>query len=140
MFKAILLSTVLSVSSSGTYHNWLPTSSVSSTKDHSLIGKKALLTFPEMQAEVSYLSNTSLHWKSIKKDGKIMEGSETIFYQQISDHLYFLNWIEQSGLTVSQIIDTKKGVVKSFWSFNDAKSEKGNRSSKFLDASFKFIL
>jgi hypothetical protein len=46
---------------------------------------------------------------------------------------------EKDGWTVSQIIDTKNGTVKAFWSFNDDKSTRGKRSSMFVDARFEYV-
>lgn len=109
------------------------------TMDYTLIGKKGKITFPEMKAEVNYSSDSTLHWKTTDNKGIVAEGDEQISYQMLSDNLHFLNWIEKDGWTVSQIIDTKNGTVKAFWSFNDEKSERGKRSSMFVDAKFELV-
>lgn len=109
------------------------------TMDYNLIGKKGKITFPEMKADVTYSSDSTLHWKTTDNKGIVAEGDEKISYQKLSDQLHFLNWIEKDGWTVSQIIDTKNGTVKAFWSFNDDKSERGKRSSMFVDAKFEFV-
>jgi biopolymer transport protein ExbD len=106
--------------------------------DYSLIGKKGIITFPEMKGEVNYLSDTILHWKTTDNKGVILEADEKISYQKLTENIHFLNWIEKDGWTVSQIIDTKNGTVKAFWSFNDDKSDRGKRSSMFVDAKFEF--
>lgn len=103
-----------------------------------LIGKKGTINFPEMKAEVSYPNDSTLHWKTIDKEGKVGEGDEKMVYKKLSDHLHFLNWIEKDGFTVSQIIDTKEGTVKAFWSFADEKSESGKRASMLVDGKFEF--
>jgi hypothetical protein len=107
--------------------------------DYSLIGKKGIITFPEMKAEVNYTSDTTLHWKTTDNKGVVAEGDEKISYQKLTDNLHFLNWIEKDGFTVSQIIDTKNGTVKAFWSFADNKSTRGKRGSTFVDAKFEFV-
>jgi hypothetical protein len=106
--------------------------------DYSLISKKGVITFPEMKGEVNYTSDTTLHWKTTDNKGIVLEGDEKISYQKLTENLHFLNWIEKDGWTVSQIIDTKNGTVKAFWSFNDDKSDRGKRSSMFVDAKFEF--
>jgi hypothetical protein len=106
---------------------------------YTLIGKQARLTFPEMTADVSYKSETTLHWKAVDKKGAVSEGDEQLFYQRLDDHLHFLNWIEKDGWTVSQIIDTRKGTVKAFWSFADEKSPRGKRTPLFVDGKFEFV-
>jgi hypothetical protein len=107
--------------------------------DYSLIGKKGIITFPEMKAEVNYISDTTLHWKTIDNKGIVAEGDESMNYEKLSDNIHFLNWIEKDGWTVSQIINTKEGKVKAYWSFNDDKSSRGKRSSMFVDAKFEFV-
>ena len=108
------------------------------TSDYSLIGKKGLISFPEMNAEVTYNSDSTLHWKTIDIKGNISEGDEKMDYKQLTENLHFLNWIEKEGFTVSQIIDTKNGSVKAFWSFADESSPRGKRNSMFVDGKFKF--
>ncbi|MFW0716398.1 MoaF-related domain-containing protein [Pedobacter sp. N23S346] len=112
---------------------------MTNTSEYSIIGKKGKITFPEMTAEVNYTSDTSLHWKTTDSKGIVAEGSEKINYQKLTNNLYFFNWIEKDGFTVSQIIDTKNGTVKAFWSFNDERSDRGKRSEMFVDAKFEFV-
>lgn len=108
-------------------------------KQKLLIGKSGKITFPEMTAEVKYTNDSTLHWKTTDSKGIIAEGDENIDYQKLTDNLHFLNWIEKDGWTVSQIIDTKKGTVKAYWSFADEKSLRGKRTSLFVDGKFEFI-
>lgn len=111
----------------------------SATTDYTLIGKKGIIVYPEFKAEVSYLSDTTLHWKTTTPDGKITEGDEKIFYKKLNDNQYFLNWIEQDGLTISQIIDVKEGKVYAFASYTDEKSPRGKRNSMNLEGTFEFV-
>lgn len=108
------------------------------TPDYSLIGRKGVLKFPEATAEITYISETQLHWKFTTSDGQVTEGDESVDYKRVADHLHFLNWIEQDGFTVSQLIDTKEKTVKAFWSYHDETSAEGNRGSDFVDASFEY--
>lgn len=103
-----------------------------------LIEKKAVLTYPDFTAYMTYTSATSLHWKTVQKNGQIAEGDEVISYKKISNGIFFLNWIEKDGFTVSQIVDVQKGKVSAFLSFEDDKSEQGKRSSVFTEATFRF--
>jgi hypothetical protein len=61
------------------------------------------------------------------KNGNITQGHERLSYLQLSDTLHFLNWIEKTGFTVSQLIDTENGTVKAFWSYADDQSERPPR-------------
>ena len=109
------------------------------TTDYAIIGRKALIHFPEMSAEVEYTSDSTLHWKTTDKKGVVNQGDEKMNYKRLNDNLHFLNWIEKDGFTVSQIIDSKDGTVKAFWSFADEKSPRGKRSSIFVDGKFELI-
>lgn len=107
--------------------------------NYSLIGKKAFLAYPEFKAEVSYLTDSTLHWKTIYPDGKIEHGDEKVFLKKINDHQYFLNWIEETGLSISQVIDVKAGTVTAFGTYADEKSLRGKRSSMNLEGTFEFV-
>lgn len=102
-----------------------------------LVGKTAKITYPDFSAEVQYLNDSTLHWKAVDKTGKTNEGTEHISYRQLNTHLYFLNWIEKDGLTVSQVINTKDGEVDAFLSYKDDKSAAG-RAAQFLKGKFEF--
>lgn len=102
-----------------------------------LIGKTGKITYPDFSAEVQYLNDSTVHWKAVDKSGKTNEGTEHVSYKQLSGHLYFLNWIEKDGLTVSQVINTKDGEVDAFLSYKDDKTAAG-RSSQFLKGKFEF--
>lgn len=103
-----------------------------------LIGRKAVITFPKMKAVVTYLSDSTLHWETTDTDGKTASGDERMDYQRLTAGLHFLNWIEKDGWTVSQVIDTRAGTVKAFWSFADEAGTRGKRNSEFVDGTFKF--
>ncbi len=106
--------------------------------DYRLLGRKGQIEFPEMRATVSYIDSTTLHWETEHGDGSVEVGDEKIAFEKLSDHIYFLNWIEETGFTVSQIINVKEGTVKAFWSYADDKAQ-GKRSSQFVDGKFTFL-
>lgn len=104
-----------------------------------LLGRQAVIKFPESMAEVRYTVRGDLYWRVTDKSGHVTQGNERLSYLQLSDSLHFLNWIEKTGFTVSQVIDTENGTVKAFWSYADAHSERGHRASMFVDGEFQFI-
>jgi hypothetical protein len=77
-------------------------------------------------------------YRSISARLACSDGCERLSYLQVSDSLHFLNWIEKTGFTVSQVIDTAQGTVQAFWSFADPDSEGGHRSSMFVEGRFRF--
>ncbi len=110
----------------------------SDNKNYSLIGKHGSITYPMFKAEVDYLTDTTIHWRVKDDKGELHEATENITYNKLSDHQYFLNWIEKDGMTISQIIDTKSGEVKAFASNSDEKSDRGGRSGFLLEGKITF--
>lgn len=108
------------------------------TEEYQLLGRRGKIVFPDRTAEVEYVDEHTMHWKITDKNNAVLQGTERISYVQISEHQFFVNWIENSGFTVSQVIDTKTGEVRAFRSFNDAKSHSGGRSSTFVKGIFEF--
>jgi hypothetical protein len=103
-----------------------------------LLGRDAVIEFPDSRAEVSYTTTGELIWRVTDGKGHVSEGCEQLSYLQLSDHLHFLNWIEKTGFTVSQLIDTTQGTVKAFWSYADAQCDRGHRASMFVEGRFRF--
>lgn len=111
---------------------------INNKKDYDLIGKKGIIEYPEMKAYVHYQTDTELEWLAVYDNGAKSTGKESLNYERFSDELHFLNWIEKDGMTVSQVINTKTGQVKTFLSYNDENSDRGGRSSVFMNGRFSF--
>jgi hypothetical protein len=107
-------------------------------QDQTLVGRYAKITYPSFTVEISYLSTQNLRWKSINAKGQITEETESISYQKLNDHLYFISWIEKDGFTVSQVIDTEKMEVNSFATSNAPDLPSGRRAM-ILQGGLKFI-
>lgn len=103
-----------------------------------IIGKQVVIEYPEMKAEIHYLSDSTLHWKTTDLQNREEEGIEEISYQQVADNLFFLNWIEKDGVTVSQVMDTAKEKVYVYMSFSDEDSNRGQRSAIFMEGKVTF--
>ncbi|WP_216823545.1 MoaF-related domain-containing protein [Niastella vici] len=118
--------------------NTAPTGKDTLVAPTEIIGKTGFIAFPGgVKVEENFLSDTTLHWKYTDANGTATQEDEHISYKKINDSLYFINWIEKSGLTVSQILDLKKGTATAFTSRFDEKSDRGQRSSLFLEGSFE---
>lgn len=104
--------------------------------EFSLIGKKAKLTYPELTAEVQYISETQIHWKTTDKSGNVAEETDALTLKPLGNGQFFLNWVENDGTTVSQVIDTQKKTVSAYLTFSD---ETGKRVSQFLEGSFELL-
>ena len=107
------------------------------SKNYSLEGTSISVTYPEMQAEIVYTSDSTLHWKTTLENNNVAEGDESISYKQVGDSLFFVNWIEKDGVTVSQAVDFKKKTVTVFLSTHDENSNRGQRASAFFEGKLK---
>lgn len=106
--------------------------------DFTLIGKQIAIEYPDMQANIEYLSDSTLHWTTVKPQNIVEEGIEQMSYQQVAKDLFFINWIEKDGTTVSQVLDVTKQKVYVYLSFSDEESERGKRSAVFIEGKVKF--
>jgi len=103
-----------------------------------IIGKTGYINFPGgIKVEENFTSDSTLHWKFTDPAGKITEADERVTSKKINDSVYFINWIEKTGLTVSQILDINKKTATAFTSHFDEKSDRGQRSSLFLEGSLE---
>lgn len=102
-----------------------------------LMGREAVIDFPDSQADVRYGPRGEMVWRVVDSLGHVSEGCEHLSYLQLSDSLHYLNWMEKTGFTVSQIVDTARGTVQAFWSYADARCEGGHRSSMFVEGRFR---
>jgi hypothetical protein len=109
----------------------------SSENSINIIGKTGTVTFPQFSVDETFVSDSILHWKIVDEKGSVTEGDEKVRFKKINESQYFVNWIEKTGLTVSQILDSNKGTATAFVSRADEKSDRGKRSANFLEGSFK---
>jgi len=103
--SVVALAIVLSISACNNTHT--DATSNANLKDtvasesFEIIGKKGFIVFPAgIKVEEDFLSDSTLHWKFIDNNGA-REGDEHITYKKLNNNLFFINWIEKTGLTVS---------------------------------------
>ena len=98
-----------------------------------IIGKQARLKYPALTAQVTYLSDKEIHWKTTDDKGQVAEQTNALTLKSINPTQYFLSWVEDDGTTVSQVIDTEKGTVTAFLTYEEV----GKRVSQFLEGTFQ---
>lgn len=100
----------------------------------SLIGKRATLSNPDLTANVHYLNDSTIHWKTTATNDSVAEQTNALTLKKVDNTKYFANWVEDDGTTVSQIIDLEKKTVKVFLTFED---NTGKRVSQLLEGTYK---
>lgn len=78
---------------------------------------------------IEYLSENELQWKALAKraEGAPAIEKEPYVSYELSEGVYMINWIEESGLVVSQIADFNQGKAWAFMTWPDA-NERGHRA------------
>lgn len=109
------------------------TEAVATPTPVNIIGKQALLKYPALTAQVTYLSDKEIHWKTTDDKGQVAEQTNALTLKSINPTQYFLSWVEDDGTTVSQVIDTEKGTVTAFLTYEEG----GKRVSQFLEGTFQ---
>lgn len=106
------------------------------TQDYeiTLIGHMATLSYPGLTANVKYLNDSTIYWKTTDEKDSVAEGTNRMVVKKIDGTKFFVNWIEKDGTTVSQIIDLEKKTVEAFLTFDDAK---GKRIAQTLEGTFE---
>ena len=109
------------------------TEAVATPAPVNIIEKQAILKYPALTAEVSYLSEKEIHWKTTDDKGQVAEQTNALTLKSINPTQYFLSWVENDGTTVSQVIDTEKGTVTAFLTYEEA----AKRVSQLLEGTFE---
>lgn len=103
-------------------------------KDISLTGKKATLTYPGMVANVKYLNDSTIHWKSIDENDSIDEQTKAMKMKKIDNGKFFISWIGDYGVTSSQVVDLNK---KTFIEFYTSEDILGNRVVQMIEGKYE---
>lgn len=112
------------------------TTEMASVAPVNLIGKAAVITYPELKAEIQYLSENQVHWKTTDKDGKVEEETNPAFIRNITPTVIFVNWVENSGMTISQVVDTEKDSVTVYGTVTDEKAT-NKRAAMVMEGSWQ---
>lgn len=54
---------------------------------------------------VTVKDETRLHWECIEGDGKGASGDETVTRFKVAENIYFVTWVEKTGLVVSEVVN-----------------------------------
>ena len=84
------------------------------TADTTLVGKRLYLEFDSNSSVVEYLSSHHLFWSSRDSVHGTKEGEDNYHAVRIGLHVFFVNWVESDGTTVSQVLDLKERTCQAF--------------------------
>lgn len=89
---------------------------------------------------ITYLSENKLHWDALSKtaEGAPAHEDEPYTSYDLGDGKYMVNWIEASGLVVSQIADFANGRVYAFMTWPD-ENARGKRAELLHKGTLKIM-
>ena len=119
-------------------HSEQAPSPVQST-DTTLIGKRLHLHFPTNSSTVEYISDDHLFWSSRDSIHGYKEGEDTYHAVRIDSSVFFVNWVEADGTTVSQVLDLKEHTCQTFLTSNIFSKKKDKRVTVVLSGTIEKI-
>ena len=86
----------------------------------------------------SYAADGStLHWETLEGAGKGSAETVDLHVAEIASGVYFVGWVEATGITVTHLLDLNQGTVRAFWTYADANAKTGGRSAELHAATLK---
>ncbi|MCU4836751.1 MoaF N-terminal domain-containing protein [Bacillus cereus] len=101
---------------------------------HEFIGKTFTITYDENDIfKVKYVDDKTIEWEGIEGVAKGASGKENITYRQLSPGIFFINWLEKEGFSVSQTLDLNKMTVYAYNTYDeDGKRKELFRTGKLV--------
>ena len=119
-------------------HSEQAPSPVQST-DTTLVGKRLYLNFPTNSSTVEYISDDHLFWSSRDSVHGHKESEDTYHAVRIGSSVFFVNWVEADGTTVSQVLDLKEHTCQTFLTSNIFSKKKDKRVTVVLSGTIEKI-
>ena len=107
--------------------------------DTTLVGKRIHLSFEGNSSVVEYLSHQQLYWFSKDSIHGEKEGRDTYNALHIEPHVFFVNWVERDGTTVSQILNLRERTCQAFITSNVYSVKKNARVTATLSGKITHI-
>ena len=67
-----------------------------------------------IEIDAHYVSDSELRWKAAAGPAAGQSGTEEIMAAEVAPEIFFISWIEESGMTLSQVLDLKEMRVMSY--------------------------
>ena len=107
--------------------------------DTTLVGKRLYLNFPTNSSTVEYISDDHLFWSSRDSVHGHKESEDTYHAVRIDSSVFFVNWVEADGTTVSQVLDLKEHTCQTFLTSNIFSKKKDKRVTVVLSGTIEKI-
>jgi phenolic acid decarboxylase len=83
------------------------------------IGRKILIRYESgLEVKAHYRSAAELDWEALTGPSKGTSGSETIYASEVAPDIFFISWLENKGISVSNVLDLKNSRITAFVTFD----------------------
>jgi phenolic acid decarboxylase len=90
------------------------------------IGRKILIRYESgLEVKAHYKGATELSWEALTGPSKGASGSETIYASEVAPDVFFISWLENNGVSVSNVLDLNNSRMTAFVTFD---TEAGRQS------------
>jgi phenolic acid decarboxylase len=93
------------------------------------IGNEIIIRYESgLEVKAHYKSATEFTWEAMSGPSKGTSGSETIYASEVAPNVFFISWLEGSGVSVSNVLDLNNYRMTAFVTFDS-----GNGRQSFFD-------
>jgi phenolic acid decarboxylase len=86
------------------------------------IGRKIIIRYESgLEVKAHYKSATELTWEALTGPSKWTSGNETIYSSEVAPNVFFINWLENNGISVSNVLDLNNRRMTAFVTFDAGK-------------------
>src|SRR5262249_43684495 len=86
------------------------------------IGKKIIIRYESgLEVKAHYESATELAWEALTGPSKGTSGNETIYSSEVAPNVFFISWLENHGVSVSNVLDLNDRRMTAFVTFDAGK-------------------
>jgi phenolic acid decarboxylase len=90
------------------------------------VGRKFIIRYESgLEVKAHYKSATELTWEAVTGPSKGTSGFETTYASEVAPGVFFINWPENKGISVSNVLDLNNSRMTAFVTFD---TEDGRRS------------
>jgi phenolic acid decarboxylase len=83
------------------------------------IGRKIIISYESgLEVKAHYKSATELAWEALTGPSKGASGNETIYSLEVAPNIFFISWLENNGVSVSNVLDLNNSRMTAFVTFD----------------------
>jgi phenolic acid decarboxylase len=83
------------------------------------IGKRIIIRYESgLEVKAHYKSGAELNWEALTGPSKGASGNETIYSSEVAPNVFFISWLENNGVSVSNVLDLNDRRMTAFVTFD----------------------